>query len=357
MPSVVSGGPAATMAYIRELRREPGLLDTVWAEGGILLDAKTHTLLFFGGLAIYTSPYLRCLFLPAVQPIWQGWTVAWAAHGVVDLAAYPCAAHTLGITPTSVIRADVSVWDPYPRPEIDDPDNPYYAASGDTPDEPAAIGTILTVRWEVGQIADYSLWRFPWGYLTFGVGRLDILRKRTSEPLPREDHTTTDGYDLVGGGYADVQTQTLWVWENHTLNPAYLERIAWAWPGWQVKENLDGLAHQVTLSGRDPMLVTVPQDKVIEEIIKELANDASFDPVAFAQTTLAGATPGTNTFAPGFFQMNQPAVAGSQLREVFMRLLHSEGPAPASDDDGEQDASADASADAGVNDNAPHPDR
>jgi hypothetical protein len=110
VPSMVIGGPAETSAYIRVLQREHALQDSTSAEGGILLDTDTHTLIFWGGEDINSRPYLRPLFLPLVRRIWEGWSVLWATRGIVDLAhlaAYPGVAQALDIDPASVIDTGV----------------------------------------------------------------------------------------------------------------------------------------------------------------------------------------------------------------------------------------------------------
>ena len=49
VPQVVACGQDVTLAYIRDLQQANWLYDTDWAEGGILLDADTHTLILWGG--------------------------------------------------------------------------------------------------------------------------------------------------------------------------------------------------------------------------------------------------------------------------------------------------------------------
>jgi hypothetical protein len=172
VPSVIVGGPAETLAYVRGLQAADGLHDTTWSEGGILLDADTHTLIFWGGLYINSRPYLRRLFLPVVRLIWQGWSVSWAARGVVDLAEYPGVAQVLDMDPASVIDTRVSsVWDPYPESEVRNPH------------EQPGIGTVATVKWEDGGVTDYSFQLLA-NYRLVRTVEVIARTGRTTRPLP-----------------------------------------------------------------------------------------------------------------------------------------------------------------------------
>lgn len=46
VPAVVIDGPEATIAYIRELGPDAGLMDDIWAEGGIPLDRSERVMPF-----------------------------------------------------------------------------------------------------------------------------------------------------------------------------------------------------------------------------------------------------------------------------------------------------------------------
>jgi hypothetical protein len=104
-------------------------------------------------------------------------------------------------------------------------------------------------------------------YVTVGEGLLTVLRGRVPDTLVPE--ADGKGSYPLGGVYVDVPAHALWVWERSTLNPAYLERVQEAWPGWRVEENADGLAEQVRLSGRDPALVAAPLDQMIASLLLE----------------------------------------------------------------------------------------
>lgn len=308
-PQVVISGPEQTRAYIQGLEPRNYLLDTTWAEGGILLDATRKTLLFWGGKAITGRPYLRRLLLPALRVIWPEWQVSWASRGIVDFAEYPGVAKALGIDPASVINTTTDILrKPYSKETIQDPhQRPFVSA-------------VVTVRWEDRQVSDYTFCWFPQGYITYGTALLTVLRDRQPEELPREDGTV-DG-NIIGGAYVDTITQTLWVWHGSTLDLPYLDVVRQAWPGWRLETHVDGLARQVALSGRDPALVRVPTDQAIAELTHELLDwDATAALIEILKPLLVHTDPATSTFAPGFFRFDRTLGTTVEDRERLLQLF------------------------------------
>ncbi|HET9980070.1 MAG TPA: hypothetical protein VFQ32_06490 [Ktedonobacterales bacterium] len=309
VPAVVIDGPKATSDYIRDLSPFDRLMNDTWAEGGILLDADTHTLLFFGGKELPRRPDLRRLFLRAIRLTWPEWLISWATHGVVDFAEYPGVAAFLEIDPASVRdTSEYAVEKPYPEAKIRNPHrNPW-------------IWAVITVAWDDGRVTDYTFDDFADGYLIHGPDLLGILRDCAPDILPREDG---DGQHVpLGGGYIDVTEHVLWAWNDGPVSPTYIERLAHAWPGWRVAENLDGLTHQVRLSGRDPALVAVPVEEAVATLIKELASglDDSY-PLKFAQKIQAQSAPDSTRFAPGFFRVDNPGTPSEERRVHLAHLL------------------------------------
>lgn len=303
VPAVVINGPGETLAYIRGLALDDQLLDTTWAEGGVLVDVDTQTLLFWGGESIMYDPYRRRVLAPALRLRWPGWTVAWATHGQADLAEY------IGLPPTSVIapwsierrRAPATaLWNP-PEP---------------------GCATVITVKWESGRITDHCFLYDPDGVVLFGAELLSALREKQPDTLP-DEAATGEPIGIAGGAYADVTAHALWVWQDSTLNPAYLAGVTQVWPDWRVEGHVDGLARQVALSWRDPALVMLPVDRIITELVAELGDDDDFDTAARARTLLSGPAnlDDSTQFAPGFFRMDRPLTSAAERRERLTRLF------------------------------------
>ena len=90
LPRDLFWGPDHAEAFIR-LQRPAGnedLLDTVWAEGGAVIDLPNRTFLFYGGEDIPFDVPLRRLYLKLVAAVWRNWKIQWAYEGIVDIAEY-----------------------------------------------------------------------------------------------------------------------------------------------------------------------------------------------------------------------------------------------------------------------------
>ncbi len=225
VPAVVIDGSEATIASIRELAPTESLMDDIWAEGGILLDMDRRELLFFGGDSIRFSPPWQRILLHMMRRVWQGWSVAWAGRGIVDIASYPGVAEFLRIDPSSLIKRNERVID-----------QPYAEAKLRNPHENPWVYTVLTVKWEDGRVGDYTFKSMLDGYLLFGPRLLDVLRERKPDTLPCEESSGkyTEPDAPREGTFINTETRAMWVWHHaplyfreagtHRAGVAWLER-------------------------------------------------------------------------------------------------------------------------------------
>ncbi len=247
-------GPEAAMAFARGQRTDMGLMDNVFADGGILLDSDRRTLLFWCDGKIGHFPYLRRVLLPIPRALWPDWSVDWAIQGVVDAARY------LGRDPARYVFADrYSGSFPYTG------DVESLCAPSDDPDRNA---TILTVTHEDGRVADYLLASEPKRVMLAGSAILPILARKESAPLPDERNDA-----LQGGAYLDVAAHAVWVWVAHTIDPVYLDALAQVWPDWSIRSHVEGVVRQAILSGRSVDSIMVPLDEAIVELADEFVDD------------------------------------------------------------------------------------
>lgn len=273
VPAVVVDGPVATRAYIRdEAPTTDSLMDDIWAEGGILLDMDRRALLFFGGENIRFSPPWQRILLHMMRPIWQGWSIAWAARGIVDIASYPGLAESLHIDPASLIQRKKRIIE-----------QAYTETKIRTPHEKPWVYTVITVKWEDGRVGDYTFDSALDGYLLFGPDLLVIVREREPDALPREEGSGAITYfdaldqDPREGAYINIESRTIWVMHDNPLYSATTERIEQVWPGWRVNEQFEGLGRQVALSGRSSTLVAAPYNQVEKEMVGDLIIDHGED--------------------------------------------------------------------------------
>ncbi len=247
-------GPEAAMAFARGQRTDIGLMDNVFADGGVLLDSDRRTLLFWCDGKIGHFPYLRRVLLPVLRALWPDWSVDWATQGVVDMARY------LGRDPARYVFADrYSGSFPY----VGDVET--LCATSDDLDGNV---TILTVTHEDGRIADYSLVSEPERVMLAGPAILPVLTRKGSAPLPDERDDA-----LQGGAYLDVAAHAIWVWEPHTIDPVYLDALTRSWPDWSIHSHVEGLVRQVILAGRSADSIMVPPDEAIVELADEFVDD------------------------------------------------------------------------------------
>lgn len=82
-------GPNKAEAFIQQLRPvgPEGWLDEVWCEGGAILDANTRTLTWFGGEDLWYDIPLRRMHLELMRTQWGDWQIDWAHGGILELGA------------------------------------------------------------------------------------------------------------------------------------------------------------------------------------------------------------------------------------------------------------------------------
>jgi hypothetical protein len=325
IPSVLLAGPEGTLEYIRQLTPDDSLLDDVWAEGGVLVNVDTHRALFWGGDTIAVHPYLRRPLLAALSSLWPGWSIDWALFGVVDLARnigwevsrvqdneYVHRAFLAGneavITETQVLEA-LHAKDPT---------------------------TALSIRRDSGNVKDYLInldetfngddpktyyhLAAPYQLLSLGSQLLNLLPVESTAILPKEGSEQ----EPRQGVYIDENAQTLWIWENETLDVRNLEAVARRWPGWQVQGHVEGLVRHVILSGRDPAMIKIPEQQAIRELITILERERGFNPIQLAEAIQQKFPPEQMQgakFGKGFFSADAPLLAPQERREVLERLL------------------------------------
>jgi len=78
LPFELFWGPEHAHDFISRQKvvdNDTGWLDTIWAEGGAVLDLSTKTLLLYGGEDLLYDVPLRRAFLKLLKTSWSGWTI------------------------------------------------------------------------------------------------------------------------------------------------------------------------------------------------------------------------------------------------------------------------------------------
>ncbi|GCE07085.1 hypothetical protein [Dictyobacter aurantiacus] len=224
-----------------------------WTPGGLLVDRDQRRLLFWGGEDICYRPYLRRPLLAALRALCPAWSIDWAMHGNADLQAAL----------------------PRGQSNVQEDDLDFDSAQGFDPAHPTNdeklfgdydyTNTLITIRWQDGAVSDYILGDLPGMVLAIGPRLCDLLAKKRPSALPHERDE-----EFAGGALLDVVTQQLWVWDPSTLDPRYLAALERLWTGWRVAGHVEGMARQVSLSGRDPAPIMVPYEECATRLLKVL---------------------------------------------------------------------------------------
>jgi hypothetical protein len=243
VPCDLFWGPAYAIAFAR--RQCPvddaGWLDTVWAEGGAVIDVDDTTLLLYGGEALLSDVPLRRVYLALLQHAWQGWMTRWAHRGILDLAEY------VGVPRAKVLAPGAQ---------------PAQVSTLAPPEESDWVEVIGSVEFE----AD-DLWCFPVAggleiYLRSGPPLVDIARTERqvhgldlaewSEPFP------------TGGFHIDVANRRLAYWRAYRV--PLVEEIGQAWPGWDVVCLDDKFEIQLTLTRGHPLLAVPEEGRLVADL-------------------------------------------------------------------------------------------
>jgi hypothetical protein len=324
IPSVLLSGPEGTLEYICQLTPDESLLNNVWAEGGVLVNVDTHRALFWGGNSIAEHPYLRRPLLTALSLLWPGWSIDWALFGVADLA------RSIGWEVSQVLDNQFA-------------QTAFLAGNEAVVTETQLLEslhakdpkTILSIRRNTGEVKDYLLileeffdgdpqtfYQLATLYQALSLGpRLLNLLPIESTSFPPKEGSKQEPHQ---GAYVDEEMQTIWIWENETLDSRYLEAVARRWPGWQVQGHVEGMVRHVILSGRDPAAVKVSAQQAVQELITTLTGERSFNPRQISeaiQQVLPAEEQQGMKFGKGFFSGDAPLLTPQERQEVLERLL------------------------------------
>lgn len=242
-------GPVHAERFIRIQRPSAPdeWLDTVWAEGGAVLDLDRRSLLFFGGGDFLYDVPLRRMLLRLMKPLWEGWTIQWAYEGIVAIA------EAVGVSRSTVIAARNSSEEPPP--------------SWETPEERSWVQTIGCIERD-GELRIYPLGLLAEDYLTSGPRLLSSPGVETGFPALRLRDWTSD---FPSGGFSiDVSAQTLDFW---TAAPNLLAEIQAAWDGWTVVWNQDLYETQLARCRGKLQLEGPPRAEIIGNLRRRLSHD------------------------------------------------------------------------------------
>ncbi|QEG40082.1 hypothetical protein [Roseimaritima ulvae] len=234
----------------RAVAVDDGWLDTVWAEGGAVIDPQNQTFLLYGGEDLLYDVPLRRLFLKMLSMAWDDWTVRWAFEGIVDLAEY------LGVAREHVIA--------------DSNDTSEATAILTPPQERDWLRCIGTIRSD-GDLAIYPLDGLLIDYLLAGP-QLVVAANSVQSFVTLNVSDWTKDFP-TGGFHIDLNQRQLDFWMAEDC-PNALVGVANSWNDWNVNWHNDSFESQVELTDSALKLNQRPQSEMLSDLLEMLNQDS-----------------------------------------------------------------------------------
>ena len=233
LDSYLFWGPDRAVSYFRshEKSGEDYWLDTVWCEGGAVIDLDKKVLLFFGGEDIYYDVLLRRMYLKLMVYMWPGYEIRWAYNGILDLADY---VH-------------------YQGADLNDQDTAYtkdmaWVNRLDDHDAKDLEG-ILSIKKD-GKVTLHPFY----GYdacehlLLAGEGVLHEAEKRVGlAQFVFPNASPEEGTQFVAGIHIDSPSKTLFFWRGAPQS-TIIDKLTGLWPGWAIIDLKDDFEEQEALT-------------------------------------------------------------------------------------------------------------
>ena len=246
-------------------------LDTVWCEGGAVIDLDKNILLWFGGEDIIYDISLRKLLLELMQTNWPGFRIVWAFEGIADLAAYAGYDINKVIASKNAFSTDkiLSVFNP--DEEINYRD--------------CAI-SIRNLNNEIEIYTTYldvSLEEF----LLFGSGMVSIKRgaKYYSEYI---DNPESDNA-LHSGIHIDPNKKEIHIWSCFEVVVVHHDRLRKAWDGYKLFYHKDDYEIHTKLTDGKLRFVQRERNVLIHEL-KQIVCKEFRDPFNTVNTVINALT-------------------------------------------------------------------
>ncbi|RXZ81933.1 hypothetical protein EBB07_13090 [Paenibacillaceae bacterium] len=256
MPNNLFWGPEAAVAFIERQEPTTGWLDSAWAEGGALVDLDRKYLLWYGGEDTKYEIPLRRHLIRMMQPLWPGWTIEWAAAGILDMAAY------LG----------------YPSVKLQSLSKEPSASISLIPEpKDGWVRTLASMIYPDGELRVYPVQSEVEEYLLQGPQLLASLEQSTGcreldlNEWPKE--TPDQGFHL------DLRAGTIDIWYAPDIG-MLLHQIRALWPGWIVTDRKDQYESQIRLAGGRIRFQTENWEELTERLTTSLLGSHS-SPVDF----------------------------------------------------------------------------
>lgn len=253
LDSYLFWGPEQAVTYIREHEKsgEDWWLDTVWCEGGAVVDLDNKVLLFFGGEDSEYEVPLRRMYFQLLPYLWPGYELRWTHRGIIDLANY------VGYDTDKVTDKD----------HIHSPTKEALVAAFERDREDDLEG-VLSIR-KNDTLMLYPIYGFVDGneLLFVGEGLIDFAARQKGHTSYRYPDLSKETYTQFAktGIHLDADQKKLSYW---TASPSTTsnELLQPFWNGWEINYWGDDYAAQELLTGNKLAFPIVEESLVLEQI-------------------------------------------------------------------------------------------
>jgi hypothetical protein len=244
-------GVKSALKFFRshEKQNDDWWLDTVWCEGGAVIDLDKKVLLWFGGEDISFDIVLRRTLLELMQKNWKGYTIRWAYRGVVDLAQY------VGYDTDKVMV-------PFDEKEL-------FTSDGirklfENPVDVDYWNSIISIRNENNVIELYITGSFSYfcEILYYGEKMLQLRQKATFYDEYVDDNRSNE---LKSGIHIDLILRELHVWSADIENLDG-ERLRSVWPDYKIHNHNDRFEVQSELTDGKLRFIECNRKDLFDEV-------------------------------------------------------------------------------------------
>lgn len=246
LPRDIFWGPdyAIRFIQIQQVVSDVGWLDSIWAEGGIVVDVEKQHLLFFGGEDILYDVPLRRFYLRMLQMTWVDWSIDWAYEGIVDIAEY------VGVN-RALVLADQS--------------NDNVVINLEPPEERDWLQCVASFQLK-SELRLFPLDRLPEDYLKAGPILINDCYKQKWYSKISIDEWTTEF--PMGGFHIDIDLKTIHFWTTNDV-PGVVDNVKAQWLGWKVIWEKDRFESQVEQTN-GALNISVPNSETLTKCIQDI---------------------------------------------------------------------------------------
>ena len=320
LPRTIFWGPRFAEIFIKDQKpadKESGWLDTIWSEGGVVMNPLKKEVLLYGGEDLQYNIAMRRLFLELMGIVWRGWSVQWANGGIVEMATY------LDV-PKEVVITKVPIDEPVKKGEKAKKE---LIEIFKPRKKIISLEIVASILFSDGRLAIFptTLAFHPLKtMLNYGPHLLDVLRElEAPDRFSLSDVKLDEGVSPGSGIHIDEKGKKLTFWMEHAW---YIEDVlAEKWPDWEYE--FVGDRYEVQEALTDQRLdLSLPENEhdLLADLAGILLKESDHDPIKGIQLLfqkLDEEGQEVTAVNPNLWDYNPLTLNIEVKREIFERAL------------------------------------